>query len=84
MSELYVHFLRAGYYAIELSNVDWAAAKRLYHDMLTDEIPWDIQALLDQVRGFRLAVDLDGVLKWLFRPIARTPPDDAKLRWVLF
>ena len=76
-------FLRAGFYDLHLSNVDWAAAKRLYHDMLTDEIPWDIQALLDQVRGFRLAVDLDGVLEWLLGHIARTPPD-AKFRWVLF
>ena len=84
MCGLYFMFLRAGCNATELSNVDWAAAKRLYHDMLTDEIPWDIQALLDQVRGFRLAVDLDGVLEWLLRQIARRPPNDAKFRWVLF
>lgn len=35
----------------ELGYVDWDTAVRLLHDMSTDEIPWDIAALLEMARS---------------------------------
>ena len=40
-------FIHTGYAACELRYVDWQAAVRRIHDMLTDEIPCDIPALVE-------------------------------------
>ena len=43
-------FNMAGYHNFELCYVDWTVAVPRLHDMSTDEIPWDITALVEFAR----------------------------------
>ena len=43
-------FIQTGYATFELRYVDWQVAVQRIHDMHTDEIPWDIRALVEFAR----------------------------------